>query len=153
VSEELFTAVDERLQENRKRSRQSQRGAKYVLQGLVVCSHCDYSFCGMPSGGGATRGKHTRGKHTSHRYVYYRCTSADAHRFDGERICHNKSVRTDLLDEAVWQDVCSLLANPQRIEREYQRRLKRNSRGSSIDDHLTARIQKITSCIARLVDA
>ena len=77
----------------------------------------------------------------------------DAYRFGGERICHNKQVRTDLLEEAVWQDVCSLLENPQRIEREYQRRLKRDARGSQIDEHLPSRIQKIKCGIARLVDA
>ena len=49
VGEELFAAVEERLQENRKRNRQSRRGAKYLLQGLVVCGRCDYAFYGKPS--------------------------------------------------------------------------------------------------------
>jgi site-specific DNA recombinase len=146
VSEQLFAAVEERLQENRRRNRQSRRGAKYLLQGLVVCARCDYAFYGKPVSLKAAKGKRRN-------YAYYRCIGTDAYRFGGERICHNKQVRTDLLEEAVWQDVCSLLENPQRIEREYQRRLKRDARGPQIDEHLPARIQKIKRGIARLVDA
>ena len=146
VSEELFAAVQERLQENRRRNRQSRRGAKYLLQGLVVCARCDYAFYGKPVSLKAAKGKRRN-------YAYYRCIGTDAYRFGGERICHNKPLRTDLLEEAVWQDVCSLLENPQRIEREYQRRLKRNARGLQLDEHLPSRIQKLKCGIARLVDA
>ena len=44
VSAEVFAAVGEQLQENRAHARQPQRGAKYLLQGLVVCSGCGYAF-------------------------------------------------------------------------------------------------------------
>lgn len=142
VSEELFAAVGERLAENRKRYRQSQRGAKYLLQGLIVCARCNYAFYGMQAGSKAGRG-----------HVYYRCAGSDTYRFGGERICYNKPVRTDLLDETVWQDVCSLLENPERIEHEYQRRLKREPGEKQSDEHLSARIQKVKRGIARLIDA
>jgi site-specific DNA recombinase len=152
VSEELFAAVEERLQENRKRSRQSQRGATYLLQGLIACACCDYSLYGKgkPVSPNASQSDASSGKQ---RNAYYRCIGTDAYRFDGNPICHNKPVRTDLLDEAVWKDVCSLLENPQRIEREYHRRLKHNKRGSQIDDNLPNRIAKIKRGIARLLDA
>jgi site-specific DNA recombinase len=45
-------------------------------------------------------------------YAYYPCTGMDAYRFGGQRICGNKQVRTDLLEAAVWQDVCGLLNDP-----------------------------------------
>ena len=77
----------------------------------------------------------------------------DAYRFGGERTCHNKPVRVDVLDEAVWKDVCSLLEDPARIEREYQRRLKRESGHTDNNEHLQARIQKVKRGIAPLVDA
>ena len=146
VSEELFAAAQERREENRKRNRQSRRGARYLLQGLIVCRHCGYAFYGKPVSLKAGKGKRRN-------YAYYRCIGTDAYRFGGERICQNKQVRTDLLEEVVWQDVCSLLENPQRIEREYQRRLKRDPKGSEGDQQLPARIQKIKRGIARLVDA
>jgi site-specific DNA recombinase len=146
VSEELFAAVQERLQENRGRHPPSQRGARYLLQGLIVCARCGYAMYGKPvslKGRGGER----------RNYAYYRCVGADGYRFGGEQICHNKQVRAELLEEAVWQDVRGLLENPQRIEREYQRRLQRDARGPQIDEHLPSRIQKIKCGIARLVDA
>jgi site-specific DNA recombinase len=146
VSEDLFAAVGERLEENRKRNRQSRRGAKYLLQGLIVCSRCDYAFYGKPVSLKAGKGKRRE-------YAYYRCVGTDAYRFGGERVCHNKQVRTDVLDEAVWTDVCALLQNPARIEQEYQRRLKREPEHPEDDKQLQARIQKIKRGIARLVDA
>jgi len=37
VSEDLFAAVQDRLVENKKHSRQRKRGARYLLQGLIQC--------------------------------------------------------------------------------------------------------------------
>jgi site-specific DNA recombinase len=51
VDAALFDAVQEQLQENRKRARVPQRGAKYLLQGLIVCASCGYAYYGK----GATR--------------------------------------------------------------------------------------------------
>jgi site-specific DNA recombinase len=146
VSEELFAAVQERLQENRGRHPPSQRGTRYLLQGLIVCARCGYAMYGKPVSLDAGRGKRRN-------YAYYRCVGADGYRFGGEQICHNRQVRAELLEEAVWQDVRGLLENPQRIEREYQRRMQRDARGPQIDEHLPSRIQKIKCGIARLVDA
>ena len=47
VSEDLFAAVAEQLEENRKRQRQSARGARWLLQGLLVCRHCGYALYGL----------------------------------------------------------------------------------------------------------
>ena len=46
VSAELFDTVQDQLAENRRRSRTGQRGAKYLLQGLLVCGCCGYAFYG-----------------------------------------------------------------------------------------------------------
>ncbi|MCG8349284.1 MAG: recombinase family protein [Chloroflexales bacterium] len=43
VRADRFAAVQEQLAENRQRARQSQRGARYLLQGLVVCAQCQYA--------------------------------------------------------------------------------------------------------------
>jgi site-specific DNA recombinase len=71
VSEDLFAAVAERLAENRKRRRQSQRGARYLLQGLIVCGRCNYAFYGKPVSLIAAKGKRRD-------YAYYRCVGSDA---------------------------------------------------------------------------
>ena len=53
-------------------------------------------------------------------YAYYRCIGTDAYRFGGERVCDNLQVRTDKLDQYVWQEVRALLQEPERLFYEYQ---------------------------------
>ena len=36
------------LQENQQRARIGQRGARYLLQGLLVCACCGYAYYGKP---------------------------------------------------------------------------------------------------------
>jgi site-specific DNA recombinase len=44
VDPALFAAVQEQVQANRRHARQSRRGARYLLQGLVPCQQCGYAF-------------------------------------------------------------------------------------------------------------
>ena len=146
VSDELFEAVAERLQDNRRRYRQSRRGAKYLLQGLLQCQCCGYSYYGKPISRSSTKGK-------VRHYAYYRCLGTDAYRFGGERLCQNKQVRTDLLEEVVWEDVCSLLHNPQRVSAEYERRLSREPPSTLAVQQLEGQLLKVRRAITRLIDA
>lgn len=148
VSEDLFAAVAEQLQENRRHSRERRRGARYLLQGLVVCRHCGYAYYGKPVSRRAAKG---RPRH----YAYYRCIGSDAYRFGGQRLCQNKQVRTDLLEEAVWNDVCALLQDPSRVEQEYQRRLigHTSAKEQKGMQQLESLLQKVKRGIARLIDA
>jgi site-specific DNA recombinase len=146
VEPELFAAVAEQLAENKLRQRQSQRGASYLLQGLVVCKRCGHAFYGKPVSNCSAKGK-------PRRYAYYRCIGTDAYRFAGERICDNKQVRTDLLEAAVWDDVQTLLADPGRVEQEYQRRSSGKGRDSRPVEQLQTQIAKARRGVARLIDA
>src|SRR5208337_5242041 len=88
------------------------------------------------------------------RYAYYRCTGSDAYRFGGQRLCWNKQVRTDLLDAAVWEDVRSLLLEPERIRAEYERRQQRKKPdGDREIDQVTKLIKQVKKSISRLIDA
>ena len=145
VTSALFDAVQEQLEHNRKRNRQSKRGASYLLQGLLVCKVCGHAYYGKPV-------SLKNGKGMRRDYAYYRCIGCDAYRFGGQRICHNKQVRTDLLGEAVWQDVCSLLKDPSRITQEYERRLTQSHQNSSLDP-MTALTRKVKRGMSRLIDA
>jgi site-specific DNA recombinase len=144
--EELFETVQVQLEENRQRARQRQRGDRYLLQGLVVCAQCQYAYYGKPMSLKSAKGKQRD-------YAYYRCIGTDAYRFGGERICDNLQVRTNMLDELVWNEVCALLAEPQRLEQEYQRRL--NAPSQENEDLLTtqAQLSKVRQGIARLIDS
>jgi site-specific DNA recombinase len=112
----LFETIAEQLEENRLRARASKRGARYLLQGLLVCACCGYAYYGKPISPSA-RKQHERS------YAYYRCIGSDAYRFGGVRLYSNKQLRTDLVEEAVWEEVCRLLSHPERLEQEYRRRL------------------------------
>jgi site-specific DNA recombinase len=145
VEAELFAAVAEQLAENKKRQRQSARGARYLLQGLVVCPQCGHAFYGKPVSRSSAKGKT--------RYTYYRCIGTDAYRFGGERLCQNRQVRTDLLEAAVWDDVRALLADPSRIQQEYERRRSGPARDGRPAEQLQAQVAKAKRGVARLIDA
>ncbi len=115
IDEVVFESVQEQLAENRKLARVRRRGAAYLLQGLMVCKRCQYAYYGKPV-------RNKRGEKID-RYAYYRCIGTDGYRFGGNRICDNKQVRTDALEIAVWEEVKSLLRNPDRLFEEYQRRM------------------------------
>ena len=117
VSEELFQAVQHQLDENRKRARIGSRGACYLLQGLTVCGHCHYAYYGKRISPSTAKRKR--------QYAYYRCIGTDAYRFGGERICDNKQVRTERLDDVVWAQVLNAIKHPKRLKKEYENRLNR----------------------------
>ena len=148
VGEPLFDAVQEQLAENKKRNRQRKRGARYLLQGLLVCNKCGYSYYGKPVGRSAAKGK-------KRDYVYYRCIGSDAHRFGGQRVCSNRPVRSDFLEQAVWEDVCAMLSNPNRIEEEYHRRLTASKKETKWTEatHVHSAVSKIKRGISRLIDS
>ena len=147
IGEDLFEAAQERLAENRKRSRARARGARHLLQGLVVCAKCGYAYYGKPISL-ATAKRKTR------RYVYYRCVGTDSYRFGGQRVCSNKQIRSDRLEAAVWSDVCSVLSDPQRIEQEWRRRLaEKPEEGWDGSEQLRRTVDKVRRGISRLIDS
>ena len=118
VSEDLFAATAEQLEENQRRCRQSRRGASFLLQGLLVCPSCGYAWCGQwryPAKGGPP----------ARQAGSYRCTGHRVKNASAPEVpmCISRSIPLKILDEAVWQDVCKLLREPSRLEAEYQRRL------------------------------
>jgi site-specific DNA recombinase len=144
---DLFGAVQTQLQENQRQARQSRRGARYLLQGLVQCHHGGDALYGNPISRKAAKG-HTR------RYAYSRCLGTEAYRFGGERVCDQTQVRTDLLDRAVWQDVCTLLAHPERLAEEYDRRVHASGRAKRPEQPtLDTQIGQLRQGLARLIDS
>jgi site-specific DNA recombinase len=143
----VFEAVQAQLEDNRRHARQTRRGARYLLQGLLQCQHCGYAFYGKPLSP-STR------KNRPRAYAYYRCLGTDAYRFGGERICPNTQVRTDRLELAVWHEVCALLAQPERLRQEFERR--RQATGESQRQErsaLEAQVGKLRQGVSRLIDS
>jgi site-specific DNA recombinase len=147
IEPELYDTVQEQLAENRRRARQGQRGARYLLQGLLVCKVCGYAYYGKAISPSSRKG-HFRA------YAYYRCLGTAACRFGGQRICPNTQVRTDLVEVAVWEAVCRLLEHPRRLEQEYRRRQHAPRCGAQWEtpESLRAQSHKLRQGIARLID-
>jgi site-specific DNA recombinase len=147
TSDDLFAAVQMQLEENRCRARIGQRGARYLLQGLLKCGCCGYAFYGKPLSPSSR-------KHHPRDYAYYRCVGSDAYRFGGQRLCYTEQVRTDRLEQAVWQQICRVLEDPQRLADEYQRRLYAVQTPPPEADkmRMEKQIAKVRQGITRLID-
>jgi site-specific DNA recombinase len=146
VDAAVFAAVDEQLQENRRRARLGLRGAKYLLQGLVCCAECGYAYYGKAISPSAR-------KHHPRHYAYYRCVGTDAYRFGGIRVCGNHQIRTDLLDLAVWREARALLEQPHRLEQEYRQRLTVRSEQETERTAVERQRDKLRQGLARLIDS
>ena len=146
VDAALFAAVHEQLAENQRHARQRQRGARYLLQGLVCCARCGYAYYGKAVSLRATKG-------TPRTYAYYRCLGTDAYRFGGERVCRNTQVRTDRLDTAVWQEVRTLLEHPDRLADEYRRRLEAPHADVAEQAATETQLARLRQGVVRLIDS
>lgn len=145
VSEELFEAIAEQFQENRKRARKQKEGTGYLLQGLIECGSCGYAWYGK----GSTR----FAKNDQAPYPYYRCIGMDSFRFAGQKVCQYRPLRLDRLDASVWVDVCAMLQNPKDLQQEFERRLSAENEPDVNLDQLNKQIKTVQRSISRLIDA
>jgi site-specific DNA recombinase len=147
VSAELFAQVTEQLEESRRRARARPRGAPYLLQGLLVCRHCGYACCGIGR-------RHTTAEGHRASYSYYRCAGRNQNDAEGQKVCRARQVRADNLETTVWNDVCALLADPARVEQEYQRRQQDDPADSATTEGpaVAKRINAVKRGISRLID-
>jgi len=143
VSRELFEAVAEQLVENRRRYRQQKRGTVFLLSGLLVCGRCGSAYCG----------RRQRREKAPEPYVYYRCISTDKYRHGGEALCDNAGLQGKPLEAAVWSDVCALLQDPDRVRREFERRLEEPGREAADLSSWKQSIAQLKRRIGRLIDA
>jgi site-specific DNA recombinase len=138
VDPALFEAVQEQLEENRRRARIPEKGSRDLLQGLLVCAQC---------------GSASHGCTNDERNAYSRCSgSMSLPRFGGKRWCWNKELRIDQTNAAVWREVCQLLEKPERLEQEYRQRLQPQQKPKE-QDGLDAQMGKLRRGIARLIDS
>ena len=110
ITTETFERAGQRLADNK---RFASRNTKVpsLLQGLAACSGCGYAYY------------RTSTRTTNKKIYYYRCLGSDDYRYEGGRVCANKPVRADHLDQTVWDHITTLLADPSLIRTEINRRL------------------------------
>jgi DNA invertase Pin-like site-specific DNA recombinase len=111
VDEDTFARVQQRLADNK---RFATRGSKTpsLLQGLAACTACGYGYY------------RTSTRTARRKIYYYRCLGSDNYRYEGGRVCGNKPVRADYLDQVVWDHITGLLADPALIRAEISKRLE-----------------------------
>lgn len=107
VPQELFDRVQAKLSTNQKTSPRNNKSYQYLLRGLVSCGLCRLSASARaPSPG----------------YYYYMCRGrTDALRVAQGQCCTARYIPARQLDDLVWQDLCSVLADPEFIRHALER--------------------------------
>jgi site-specific DNA recombinase len=113
VSAELFAAAAQQVASEQRRVQP--RGSGSLLTGLLRCGDCGAAWVGHTNWRDCATGRAW--------YRYYRCQGTDRRRWGGERRCASRCVPMDALDTAVWSEVQRLLAQPEQVLEEWQRRL------------------------------
>jgi len=144
VEESVFEMVQEQLEENKKRKREQKGKVGFLLRGLLVCKKCQYAY----SGNG------TSYRSSKRSYGYYICVGGKKYCYR-DRFCDNSPVRSDYLEQLVWEEIKILLKDPEFLEKEYQRRLQELEKTPKHleRDRLMAREKKLQKMINRLIDA
>ena len=143
VSNETFEAAARRLEDNRRFAARNTK-VPSLLMGLVVCEGCGYAYYRT-----STRTK-------TRKLYYYRCLGSDDYRYPNGRVCDNRPVRADFLDEVVWGQVTALLADPALVQAELDRRLTemRTANPATAErSRIELELTRTTAAIARLVEA
>jgi len=143
VREDSFALAQERLEQN-KRLSPRRTIEPTLLQGMLVCSRCGYAFYRT-----STRTSKTK-------IYYYRCLGSDDYRHPNGRVCDNRPIRQDYLDEMVWKHVVQLLENPELIRAEIRRRIRQIQDSSPTKRRKEAvemEISRIEKSIEKLLDA
>lgn len=143
VNENVFLRAEERLEENKRFSTRRTKEPT-LLQGMMVCNKCGYSY-------------YRTSTRTSRRKIYYyRCLGSDNYRFDNGAVCNSKPIRQDYLDGIIWNQVIQLLENPELIQSEIHRRIKAiqdSSPTKQRKDKLKKDIVRTRKSIDKLLDA
>ena len=143
VTEETFERVAQRLEDNRRFAARNTK-VPSLLQGLAACSACGYGYY------------RTSATTTSRKIYYYRCLGSDDYRYEGGRVCGNKPVRADYLDQVVWDHITGLLADPALIRAEISKRLEQARTADPVTrqrKQLHSELAKATSSIAAMIEA
>src|SRR6478752_3806243 len=143
VSTDTFDRVARRLDDNKRFAARNSK-VPSLLQGLAACACCGYGYY------------RTSTRTTNKTIYYYRCLGSDDYRYEGGRVCANKPVRADYLDQVVWDHLTGLLADPQRIRAEIDRRLDAARTADPVARQrksLDSALAKTATSIARMIEA
>ena len=133
VDEDTFARVQQRLADNKKFATRNSTIPPSLLQGLAACAACGYGYY------------RTSTRTARKKIYYYRCLGSDDYRYEGGRVCGNKPVRADYLDQVVWDHIAALLADPALIHAEIAKRLEQ----ARTSDPVTRQRKQIELALAK----
>ncbi|WP_410530053.1 recombinase zinc beta ribbon domain-containing protein [Wolbachia endosymbiont (group A) of Hedychridium roseum] len=110
-------------------------GRRHLLQGLMVCQCCKYAYYAA---------KNAKGGRS-----YYRCTGTDASRFGGTRVCSNKSIRMEILEPVIWEEMKKVLKDTDKVAKAHQLMLLEH-KNKQPNDEIEKEISKLEQGIKRL---
>ena len=143
VSTDTFDRVARRLEDNKRFAARNSK-VPSLLQGLAACAGCGYGYY------------RTSTRTTNKTIYYYRCLGSDDYRYEGGRVCANKPVRADYLDQVVWDHLTGLLADPGLIRAEIDQRLDAARTADPVARQrksLDLALTKTATSIARMIEA
>ena len=119
IDKRQWEAAQEKLRSN---SFNARRNAKrdYLLRGIIRCGNCGRRYCGDGS----------RRKGRNH---YYRCTGNSSFRGKLVPKCSSKSVRADVIEKVVWDDILNFIQKAEHI----QQKLLGMISAAELSDHET----------------
>ena len=146
ITVDVFDLAQERLKKN---EHFSERNTKYhtLLQGFLVCGLCGYAVYRVSGPTTNAKGK---------KLHYYRCSCSERWRMGVNRVCPNRPIRQDYLDDLVWSQVVGLLENPEVIRGEIDRRVQKAQQSNPMQvrkESLVKEQIRIRSGMDRLLDA
>lgn len=135
IDDDTFEMAQELMRTNKSRSLRNAKPGS-LLQGVISCKECGYSFITILSG------KKSEG------YGYYRCSKRD-------KKCTNKGIRIETLDEAIWGTLITILESPDLIQEEVSRRLSDLEKAPVLKQQklLSSKFEKLEAESNRLLDA
>jgi len=143
IEDDLFQLVQERLEHNKKHAPR-RTIEPTLLQSMLVCKSCGYAYYRCST------------RTSKRKLYYYRCLGSDNYRFANGRVCQNKPIRQDYLDELVWEQIIELLSNPEVVRAEIHRRIEEIKNINPTEQRkevLEKEIVRIEKSIQKLLDA
>jgi site-specific DNA recombinase len=132
ITQETFELAQQRLDQNKQLARRNNHQYDYLLRGLVSCGQCRL----------ACTGRCIRPD-----YPYYVCKGrTDSLRIAQNERCTARYAPAKILDQLVWQDLCTVLADPDLITHE----LQRAQTGEWLPQALQSRRQSVKDALAQL---
>lgn len=106
-----------------------------LLQGMLVCNECGYAFYRSST------------RTVKRKLYYYRCLGSDDYRYQNGRICSQRPVRQDYLDDLVWKEILELLEDPELIRSEIDRRIKESQESSPTKVKKETLLRKVSKVV------